>query len=196
GDLTARKYAFGVVLRDDNCRPVATGCTCANLEDIKKVEINVAAWANCSSASDCTQAQACTALDSPGCAAPAVCVAGKCEGEPGDAGTDSSTDGGGGACSLTVVAAGELPAPITDDANLSGPAVTATDTGFVIGYREQNPTTTQLQLVLQGISDAGAPSSPSKLPVSACAETPSDGVGIAFSGTEGVMVASLPNCTG
>jgi len=194
GDLTARKYAFGVVLRDDSCRPVATGCTCASLDDIKKVEINVAAWANCTSASDCTQAQACTALDSPGCVAPAVCVAGKCEGEPGDAGTDATTDGGGGPCSLAVVAAGELPAPITDDASLSGPAITATDTGFVVGYREQDPTTTQLQLVLQGISDSGTPSTPSKLPVATCAVTPSDGIGMAFSGTQGVLVASLPDC--
>lgn len=198
GTLTARKYAFGVIVKDGSCKPVATGCTCANLEDIKKVEINVAAWANCPQ-SGCSPSQACTPLQaSTGCIAPSTCVAGRCEGEPGDGGTgDSSTDGGGGACDLSVVASGELPAAAAEDANVSGPAVVATPSGFVIGFREQNPSTTAIQLVLQGVSDAGAPASPSKVALSACAETPTDlGLGIAFGDGGGVLAASLPDCTG
>ncbi|MCA9641522.1 MAG: hypothetical protein KC492_12540, partial [Myxococcales bacterium] len=79
----------------------------------------------------------------------------------------------------------------------SGPAIVATPSGFVIGFREQNPATTTLQLVLQGVTDAGAPASPSKIPLSACAETPKDpGLGIAFGDGGGVLTASLPNCTG
>ncbi len=199
GTLSARKYAFGVILKDGSCKPIATGCTCANLDDIKKVEINVAAWANCPSSGECSEAQACTPLQaSTGCIAPSTCVDGRCEGEPGDGGTgDSSTDGGGGACDLSVVASGDLPMAVTEDANLSGPAVVATPSGFVIGFREQNPTTTTLQLVLQGVTDAGSAGSPSKIPLSACAETPKDvGLAIAFGDGGGVLAASLPDCTG
>ncbi|MEZ4371139.1 MAG: hypothetical protein R3B07_09950 [Polyangiaceae bacterium] len=198
GTLSARKYAFGVILKDGSCKPIATGCTCANLEDIKKVEINVAAWANCPAGGQCSEAEACTPLQaSTGCIAPSTCVEGRCEGEPGDAGTDSSTDGGGGGCDLTVVASGELPAAVAEDANLSGPAIVATPSGFVIGFREQNPATTALQLVLQGVTDSGSPASPSKIALSACAETPKDpGLGIAFGDGGGVLTASLPDCTG
>lgn len=199
GTLSARKYAFGVILKDGSCKPIATGCTCANLEDIKKVEINVAAWANCPAGGNCSEAEACTPLQaSTGCIAPATCVAGRCEGEPGDGGTgDSSTDGGGGGCDLSIVASGELPAPVAEDANLSGPAVVATPSGFVIAFREQDPSSTALQLVLQGVSDAGSPGSPSKVPLGACAETPTDvGLGIAFGDGGGVLTASLPDCSG
>ncbi|MBX3183352.1 MAG: hypothetical protein KIT72_03705 [Polyangiaceae bacterium] len=197
GDLPVRKYAFAAVLKDDTCKPIAYGCTCADVEDISKVEINVAAWSNCSG-SGCSEAQACTEMSAPGCVAPAACVNGRCDGDPDpdssvppDASDDNPPTG---PCSLRVIASGALPAPISDTAALSGPAVTATDAGFVIGYREQHPDTTAMQAVLQGVSDSGSPSSPSKIALGNCSSTPSDGVGIASQGSAGLMVVSLPEC--
>ncbi|MCB9585420.1 MAG: hypothetical protein H6718_08475 [Polyangiaceae bacterium] len=61
-ELESRKYAFAVVARDADCKPIATGCTCADAADIKLVEINVAAWANCVSAGQCSMTEACSPL--------------------------------------------------------------------------------------------------------------------------------------
>ncbi len=196
GELPVRKYAFAAVLKDDSCKPIAYGCTCADVEDISKVEINVAAWSNCSG-SGCSISQACSDMSAPGCAAPAVCVNGRCDGDPDpDSSVPDSGDDAGptGPCTLRVVASGALPAPVSDTASLSGPGVTATDTGFVIGYREQHPDTTAMQAVLQGVSDSGSASAPSKVALGNCTSMPQDGVGIASQGGEGMMVVSLPEC--
>lgn len=67
-ELERRKYAFAIVARDADCMPIATGCTCADAATIEQVDINVAAWANCQVAGECSVDQACAPLSggSPG----------------------------------------------------------------------------------------------------------------------------------
>ena len=101
--------------------------------------------------------------------------------------------GGGGGCSLVVDKAGDLPPPISPTARVSGPAVAATDDGFVIGYRDQDGSDSRA--VLAFLTDDGKLSPAQMYDLGGCAsKEPADGVGIAYSEGYGMMTASLPDC--
>ena len=199
GDLDKTKeYAFAAVLRDENCGVLAYGCTCEKLEGIAEVVVSVAAYGNCDGELCC---EACyTTMPSAG-ACPGECVNGSCSGGPGDGGVpdgggDGSTDSGGdaspGGCSLTVVAAGELPA--ADGSRITGPSVAATDAGFVVAYRTQDTTSEELTARLLPIDDAGVAGSATANSLGVCPLTPEDGLGIGFADGAGLLVAGRPNC--
>jgi hypothetical protein len=92
-----------------------------------------------------------------------------------------------------VEQAGKLPDPVAATARLTGPAITATDDGFMLAYRDQDGAT--LRAVLLFVSDAGAAGAPSAFDLGGCAgKQPSDGVGIAFENGVGMVASSLPDC--
>lgn len=98
-------------------------------------------------------------------------------------------------CALNVAASGELPAPVVPTGILTGPAIAATDSGFVIAYRDQDPSSNTLRAIIYYVSDSGAASAPTAFDLLGCAnKKPSDGVGATFANGSGLIATSLPNC--
>lgn len=113
----------------------------------------------------------------------------------GGAGGSGGTSSSG--CDLSVIASGELP-PLPGDAGsvqLSGPTVAASSAGFVIGYRSQIAGELSAHAAL--LSKSGTLNPPSTVMLVACpGKSPADGVGLAFSGANGLMALALPDCDG
>lgn len=181
GDLPKSKFGFAAILRDEKCTVTGFGCTVADLETIGGVRISVCDW---SDKSGPEAACACQPLKGGGCMPPEQCVEGTCK----KLGVDE-----GGACSLVVEAAGKLPSPPAPTARLTGPAIAATDNGFVLGYRDQDGAT--LRVLVMYLNDAGTLSQPAVFDLGGCAsKEPTDGVGIAYEGGYGLFATSLPDC--
>jgi hypothetical protein len=185
GDLDKGKYGFAAILRDANCGVIGFGCTEADLKSIREVRIAVRAW------TQPDQNKLCEPLKGNGCAAGRICDNGSCI-----APTDGGSEGSGQGCDLTVKAAGELPPLSATDGGsvqLSGPVVAASSAGFVIGYRTQingQLYANSALLTTSGTINRGTP-----LPLAACpGKSPADGVGLAFSGANGLMALALPDC--
>lgn len=182
GDLPQSKFGFAVMLRDKDCTVIGYGCTVADLETISGVKIAACDW---STQEDGAEAKcSCQLLKGGGCFPPTTCQSGACK-QP------AVPDPGG--CSLVIDKVGKLPPPISATATLSGPAITATDDGFVIGYRDQDGGS--LRGVLSFLKDNGELAAPQVFDLGGCAnKNPTDGVGIAFSNGFGMMTTSLPDC--
>lgn len=189
GDLSKDTYGFAAVLRDSNCGVIAMGCTTADLNSIRRVNVSVRAWRTDAHPHDNVCAPY---TPDQGCVAPLTCVEGKCVGEGGV--PDGSSPGD---CDLSVVASGTLPAAISADAQVTGPAVAATSDGFVLVYRQLDPTSGKVQLVSLKLPDSGTLGAPSTADLEGCAsQAPTDGLGLAFSGTTGLLAAGLQDCSG
>ncbi len=188
GDLSKDTYGFAALLRDANCGVIAMGCTTADLSSIRRVNVSVRAWRTDAHPHDNVCAPY---TPDQGCVDPLMCVEGSCVGEGG------VPEGGTGDCDLTVVASGTLPAAITPDAQVTGPAVAATSDGFVLAYRQLDPTTGKLQVVALKLPDSGTLGAPATVDLESCAsQAPIGGLGLAFTGTTGLMAAGLPDCPG
>lgn len=191
GELGQSKFGFAVLLRDAQCRVMAFGCTAADLSSIREVRIAVLAWG-----SDA----ACSSLEGGGCEAPEACVEGRCVSEggaPADGDVpDVPEDMGPPAmgCTLNVVASGELPAPTDANAKVTGPGVVATETNFVVGWREMSAAG-DWQVVLAPLSDAGTLGSATRQMTTKCAGMePAEGFGMAWSSGEGLASVADPDC--
>lgn len=188
GALEKGKYGFVALLKDANCGVIGFGCTAADLENIREVRIAVRAW---------TQADTCQPLTGGSCPLPLSCDEGRCVQEPGE--------GGAGGCDLSVVAGGPLPKLGVTGAQVTGPGVVATTSGFVIGYREYATSDGTMVANLVPLSDTGTLGTPFSVKVmdpTDAGQTPcpgktvNDGVGMAYYDTQGLFVASLPDCGG
>ena len=194
GELKKEPHGFSVLMRDEQCRVMAFGCTAADLETIREIRIAVRAWLN-------DQDKNCQAMTGGGCGSGA-CIAGKCVSEGGA--PDAATDGPpvedvppAVGCTLKVVAAGELPMPVSPDARLTGPGVVATESNFVIGYREMDASAGSWRVSLMTLSDGGTLGAPTQQMTTACAGMePSDGFGMSYSMGQGMAGVSDPDCGG
>jgi hypothetical protein len=98
-------------------------------------------------------------------------------------------------CDLNVVAALGLPQPAYAVAHVTGPAIAATDTGFVIAFREQSPVDGLLMLRVLHLDDFGTLVEPARFVLWGCGnQTPDDGVGAVYRSGTGLIATSLPNC--
>ena len=110
------------------------------------------------------------------------------------------TDAGatnGGACTLSLIAAGPLADPLTQGGTLLGtPALAATPGGFLAGYRELDPTTGEARLTTIAIDSGGAAAPPVRTSLHvACPTDPTPaGIGLAFSGMSGTLAVARPAC--
>ncbi len=119
GDLPKARYAFAAVGKDENCGVVAHGCTDVDVEVETSVAISLRAVNN----------------GAQPCAGGTRCLSGRCV--PGN---DLSDPAIGADCSLDLLGAGPLGDPIGTGAILvSAPAVVPTASGFLIGYRQFDP---------------------------------------------------------
>jgi hypothetical protein len=184
GDLPKEKFGFAAVLRDENCGVIGFGCTNADLENTKKIIVAVRAWATPAGKND--PSAYCTPLTGGGCPPSKVCSNGNCK-------KVNEDDAGG--CTLAIAAGGKLPAPVVAGASVSGPAITATDSGFVMAYRDQDPTSGFPRVIVYYVSDEGVPGNPGKFDLIGCpGKELKDGVGATYSKGNGLIATSLPNC--
>ncbi len=185
-DLDKKKYGFAAVMRDANCGVIGFGCTEADLKSIREVRVSVRAWSQTDSS------KVCDPLKGAGCTTGRTCDQGRCK-LPVDGG-----EGGAGNCDLSVFASGSLPPLSSGDAGgaqFTGPTVAASTAGFVVGYRTQE--SGALYAHAAQLTTSGTMNPPSTIPLKDCPnKSPADGVGLAFSGGNGLMALSLPDCDG
>ncbi len=175
GDLKKGSYAFAAVARADDCSVVGVGCTVADLTTVRDVSIRVNANANAATA----------------CGTGMTCDYARCI---------PAHDNGtlGAACSLQLVGAGPLGDPLVPGTVVSAPAAVATDTGFLVGYREYDASLGAARLTLTPIDNGGGAGTPSQttLPGRCAAGDESDATALAFSGSEGLAAVARAPCNG
>jgi hypothetical protein len=179
GDLKKAPYAFAAVARGGDCSVVATGCTIVDLTKAKDVNIQLAATQQpsgaCSAAETCAEAQCVPALA-------------------------SSSTALGAHCSMQLIGAGPLGDPLVVDGSdvVSTPALVATESGFLVAYREYDPNAGSARLTLAAIDSGGgltiAP--PTLLPGQCSGAQETDAVGLAYLAGTGVAVSARPSCGG
>jgi hypothetical protein len=177
GNVPTAKYAFATVARDDKCGIVATGCTDVDVDNTDSIVINLGP------------------LDppSPGCNAGDVCEAAKCV--PANDNSDPSV---GANCSLQLLGAGPLANTAGVDGTIvSAPAIVTTSKGFMIVYRETDPSGTA-HLVLLPVDTSGGSQRPTRPGLKNTCNVPeaADGIGLAVNGNDGFVTLSRPACSG
>ncbi|GMV13865.1 MAG: hypothetical protein AMXMBFR56_20890 [Polyangiaceae bacterium] len=104
--------------------------------------------------------------------------------------------GGAGAphVGCVVESRGSLP-KATASMHTDSPAVIATESGFVIGYRSQGDLGGEPHRVhLLALSDDGLTGAPEELDLGGCAYAQSNGLGLAYRAGQGMAVTGLPIC--
>lgn len=207
GDLPSGTYGFAVLVKDQSCAIMGYGCTEVDLASKRAVTINVQPNADANH----------QLAPIGGCMAPAACVAGTC-GMATDGGAAGGAGGGGGGgggmgggsggkagsggapsmgCKLELIKSGDLPPPIDVGATIAGPAVVATPTGFLIGYRDLNAGATMDRVNVVAVTSDGVAAQPSPFALTPCAATavdPTVAMAINDDGTSGLLAASRPPC--
>ena len=179
GNLKKGTYAFAAALRAADCSVVGTGCSVVDVTDARDVGIRVSAAANPASA----------------CGAGASCENARCV--PGN---DNSNPTVGARCSLQLIGAGPLGDPLAYGGTIvSAPAIAATDSGFLVAYREYDGLQGQARLTLLPIDNGGgsAAAQPTTLPSRCAGSEESDATAMAFSsGNDGLVAVARAPCAG
>jgi hypothetical protein len=179
GSIPNGKYAVAAVARDENCTVLATGCNDEDLGSAGKVVIEL---------------QAVVGGDATGkCPAGAECQAAKCV--PANDNSDPSVGSG---CSLELIGAGPLAKPAGQGGGeVSAPAIAPTPGGFIIVYREVDPSGSGARLTILPIDSSGGALLPQRPPLpNPCSNADqTDGVGLVVTkdGTS-LMSLSKPPC--
>jgi hypothetical protein len=178
GDLPRASYGFAVVALANTCAVIATGCSIVDVGSADGVSIALRQVAQPAGA----------------CESGSTCVDGICV-EGSEGGTSSG-------CSLALVGGGPLADPLVDPVMsmdstlLSPPAIVATSGGFLIAYREFDVEAGVARLTVLPIDDEGAASSPQQtmLPNRCMGSPESDGAGLAWNGTQGLVALARQTC--
>jgi hypothetical protein len=176
GSLARASYAFAAVARGADCGVLATGCVESNVGDSSSVSLAMKA----------------TQAPSGACGLGASCQAARCV--PANDNADPSV---GAQCSLELLGAGPLANPVGGGGTLvSAPAIAATPSGFVIVYREIDPSSASARVTVLPIDPAGGALAPTRpLLTGRCANSDEvDGVGLLMNGSDGQIVLARPAC--
>jgi hypothetical protein len=177
GDLARGSYAFAAVAKGDDCAVVAAGCSVVDVGNSNEVSI------------------ALKARDNPvgACGAGNVCENGQCV-PP----NDNAGDSVGADCSLEIIGGGPLDNPLEGNAIVSHPGIVATDNGFLLGYREDDPTVGEAQVTFISIDNGGAIHGITQrtLKDSCAGVEESDGIGLAISDDKALAVVARQPCNG
>jgi hypothetical protein len=219
GDLSSGSYGFAVLVRDASCGVIGFGCKTADVSSSRSVSITVHPQAG-ATLTDFKPMGACMAplTCSAGVCAPGGDggVAGSGGGGTGGAGGASGSGGSGTGgssgsagkggsggsgpsmgCKLDLVKSGELPSPIEIGATVAGPAVVATPTGFLIGYRDLAVNGSMDRVTVIAVGADGSAAQPSTFSLGACPGSAVD-VGVAMAvtddGSSGLLAAARPAC--
>ncbi len=178
GSLPRGHYAFAAVARQSDCGVIATGCATVDVSQSSTVTIELAPTpaplGACESGTICDDAR---------------CISG------GDTGDPSI----GAGCSLQLTGAGPLGDPLSMSSTLlSAPVIVATGTGFLIAYRELDPSTASARLTLIPVDEGGGSGSlTTDTSIAGCnAAADADSTGFAFGSASGVVALARPSCQG
>jgi hypothetical protein len=136
-----------------------------------------------------------TAKPAGACEAGSTCFDARCV--PATGAQDAGTGGG---CAMNLVAAGPLGDPLYVPNAISevasAPAAAATETGFLVTYREYDPNAGTAGLTVvwvdpRGVLTVGAPTS---LPTQCAGQDETDAVALGYSSGTGVIVSARPSC--
>ena len=171
GELDEGRFGFAGLLRGSDCAIVGAGCTEVDLSDERDVHIDV--------------------LPAGGngfCKTGRVCEGGAC------VPSDDTSDGAAG-CLPLLVASGTLPERRADSL-AKGLGIVATDSGYLVGYREDVPSDGSLHVRLVPIGDDGAIGDGAERRIEHCVGSSEAGVAMAFSAEGGLLATSLASCEG
>jgi hypothetical protein len=176
GDLPRGTYAFAAAAKADDCGVIGVGCAVVDVSSSSGVTLTL------------------HVNDPPtgACSTGAVCQNAECV--PASDNNDPSV---GANCSLDLLGAGPFADPLAISGTLaSAPAIVPTDTGFLIAYREYDPTAGDARLTLLPIDTSGGAGVPDleTLPNRCADEDESDAIGMAFSGEDGLVAIARTPC--
>lgn len=176
GDIPNGRYAFGAVARDEECTILAAGCVERDVGDTDQVEVALSAVAEKSGT--CKNGATCQA---------ATCI-------PAN---DNANPSVGAGCSLELLGAGPLVAAIGGEGtSMSAPSIASTSTGFIVAYREVDPSGSSARLVLLPIDFGGGAlrAETPGLPNRCESSIETDGIGLVVRADEGRVVLARPPC--
>jgi hypothetical protein len=178
GDLPKQSYGIAAVALAADCSVIAVGCAATSVSGAGSISVSLAAVSGTPEGS---------------CASGSVCNEATCV-PSGDAGTPL-----GSGCSLELVGQGPLADPLGQDMTLlSAPAISATPKGFLLAYREFDPTMGSARLTTFAIDPTGAAAAPvqTSLPGTCTDSPPTDATALVFTGSQGTLALSRPACPG
>jgi hypothetical protein len=178
GGLPNGKYAMAAVARDKDCTVLAVGCADEDMGSAGHVTIPLQAVGG----------------DAKGkCPVGTSCQAAKCI--PANDNADPSVGAG---CSLELLGAGPLAKPAGGEGtNVSAPAIAKTSSGFVIAYREVDPSGNGARITILPIDTAGGAITPQRPPLpNPCSNDGQwDGVGLIVNADDSALMAlGKPSC--
>jgi len=171
GELEEDRYGFGGVFRTSDCTIVGTGCTEVDLSEERDVRIDVLPVpesGTCESGHYCEQGL-CAPFDDPS----------------GDA----------SACIPLLIASGSLPNR-TANSTARSLGLVATESGYLVGYREDLESDGELLLRLVPIGKDGKIGKLSESRIEHCASGSDSGLGMALSLDGGLLATALAPCDG
>lgn len=176
GNLKKGSYAFAAVARGDDCAVLGAGCTVVDESSAHDVSIPVRSNQNPATA----------------CSAGSTCSYARCV---------PSHDNGalGAGCSMQLVGAGPLGDPLVGGGTIvSAPSIVATDTGFLLAYREYEGSLGSARLTIIPIDAGGGAGVPvaTTLPMRCAGVEESDATGLAFAGKQGLAAVARAPCGG
>jgi hypothetical protein len=171
-NLPRATYAIGVAARAADCSVVATGCSDVDLSSAASVTVVL---------------DAVSGTPAGACAGGTSCDQARCTGGASSA---------GGGCSLQLLGAGPFADPLAFTGTMmSAPAVAPTPNGFVVAYREYDPSVGQARVTVLPIDDNGGAASATQTSVTACVSNPiSDATALFFSGSSGLVAVARAGC--
>jgi len=175
GSLKKGAYAFAAVARGANCNVLATGCSQVDVTDARDVSITLSA----------------TSQPAGACTAGSTCFDARC------VPTLGGGDAGASGCPMTLVAAGPLGDPTGATPDIaSTPAAVATESGFLIAYREYDPTGGAAQLTVVSVNPSGVLTlgKSAALPAQCAGQDETDAVGMSYAAGTGLIVSARPAC--
>ncbi len=134
GDLAKAKYAFAAVAKKDDCTVIAQGCTDTDVSSDRSITVNLSPTE--AGLGACGKGEIC---------ATARCVSAK----------DNKDPAVGAGCSLQLLGAGPLANPLAAGALLSAPAITPIEGGFIVVYKEVDPSNGYARQVIVPVDASG-----------------------------------------
>jgi hypothetical protein len=177
GQMPNGKYAMAAVARGDSCEVLASGCNDQDLGSTGSLTIDLHAETEDGSGK-CSKNASCQAVQ---------CVPANDNGNPSV----------GAGCSLELIGAGPLAKPAGGEGTeVSAPAIAATSIGFVIVYREADPSGSGARITILPIDRSGGSLAPQRPPLpNPCSNaSQTDGVGLIVNKDAALMALAKPPC--
>lgn len=188
--LNASTYGVAVLLKDEACGTIAIACANANLQKVPGIRLRLEAY---------TPTTSCPGSCNAGtCGTPGTGGSGGAGGAGGSAGKSGSAGSGGGtpgSCTLDLLKSAGLAPAIEIGATVTGPGVVATQTGFLVGYRDLSADASKDRVVVVPVGTEGTSTAPNTTNLTPCkGAIPDSGFGFAMNGDVGLIATPRAPC--